>query len=142
MAISALLSDPNKLMYIAIAFWVFVAVVVWAALWYAKSRNREKQKTIRLAIEKGVQLDAALIESIDKDRPAKPEDYYIGGFVCTAAGIGLFPLGYFLKFISPEAFYPLIGSGLLVIIIGLSMLLVASIIRRRNKNREDGYRVM
>jgi hypothetical protein len=142
MAISALLADPNKLMYLAVVFWIFVAVVVWAALWYAKSRNREKQKTIRLAIEKGVDLNPALIESLDKDRPAKPEDYYIGGFICTAAGIGLIPLGYFLKQIAVEAFYPLVGAGILVILVGLSMLLVAQLIRRRNNRRENGYGVM
>ena len=139
MAISALLADPQKLLYLAVVFWIFVAAVVWAGLWYARSRNREKQKTIRMAIEKGVKLDPALIESIDRDRPARPEDYSIGGYICTATGIGLFPLGFFLRFVAVEAFYPLMGAGILVVLVGLSLLLVARMIQSRN-DRGNGFR--
>ncbi len=142
MAISALLSDPGKLMYIGIAFWIFVAVVVVAALWYAKSRNREKQKTIRLAIEKGVPLDAALLDSLDKDKPARPEDYYIAGFITVGGGVGLIIFSFFIGMIAEEAFYPLMGAGFLAILVGLSLLLAASLISRRNKEREDGYKAV
>ncbi len=127
---------------IGVTFWIFVAVVVLAALWYAYARNREKQKTIRLAIEKGLQLDAALIESLDKRKPARPEDYSIGGFTCTAAGIGLIVFGFFIKQIEVKAFYPLVGAGILTGLVGLSLILTAKLLSRRIKNRQNGNQGM
>lgn len=138
MAISALLADPNKLLYLGIAFWVFVAIVVVAAIWYYKARNRERQKTTRLAIEKGMQLDPALIESLTQGEPAKPEDYSIGGYVSVGAGIGLIIFAFFIGHTTPEALYPLIGAGILVILVGISLLYVAKMIRRKNENRGSG----
>jgi len=123
---------------IGVAFWIFVAVVVVAALWYAQARNREKQRTIRLAMEKGVPLDAALIEALDKRKPARPEDYYIGGYICAAAGIGLIPFGFFIKQVETAAFYPLLGAGILTLLIGLSLILVAGLIKRRNERDKNG----
>jgi hypothetical protein len=79
-----------------VTFLVFVAIVVLAGVWLAYARNRETQKTIRLAIEKGMQLDAALIDSLVPRRSGKPEDYWIGGVISIAVGIGLPILGYFL----------------------------------------------
>lgn len=120
---------------IGVAFWIFLAVVVVAALWFAQARNKEKQKTIRLAIEKGVQLDPALVESLDKPAPSNPDGYYIGGYASLASGIGLIPFAYLLRNISVEAFYPLIGAGILAGLIGLSLIIVARMITRRADGR-------
>ena len=119
------------------AFWIFVAIVVVAALWYHTSRNREKHKTIRLAIEKGMQLDAALLYSLDKPKPAIPEHYSIGGFITIAAGIGLIIFGFFIAKVEAAAFYPLIGAGILTALVGISLLLVSRWIKnRRNEDHE------
>jgi len=66
---------------IGAAFWIFIASVVVAGIWYAYARNRETQKTIRLAIEKGIQLDAALIDKLVIRESGNPEGYYIGGII-------------------------------------------------------------
>jgi hypothetical protein len=59
------LFDPSRFSYgpllTGMAFWIFLAVVVFAAIWFAFARNQETRKTIRLAIEKGMQFDPALI---------------------------------------------------------------------------------
>lgn len=130
-----LLSNSTTLAYVGVAFWLFLAAVVWAALWYAKSRNRQKHETIRLAIEKGTILDEAMIEAIDRPTPANPQDYRIGGLPTIAAGFGIIVLGFFLKKIAIEAYYSLIGAGILAILVGISLLVVAGMIERRNAAR-------
>lgn len=118
-----------------LAFWVFVAVVVVAALRYYQARNREKHKTIRLAMEKGIELGPALIKALDKPAPASPDGYFIGGIVCLATGIGLIPFGFFISLVEAEALYPLLGAGVLTILIGVSLILVARWIKRGNEKR-------
>ena len=123
---------------IGVAFWIFVASVVVAGIWYAYARNRETQKTIRLAIEKGVQLDDAFVDKLVMRESGNPEDYYIGGLICLACAIGLPILGYFIGRIAPEAFFPIVGAGVLVGLIGISLLLCGKLIDRRGKAVKNG----
>ena len=81
---------------VGVAFWIFVAAVVVAGIWYAAARDKEKQKTIRLAIEKGVPLDAAAIESLDRTKRIRAEDFFIGGWLTIVGGIALIVFGLFL----------------------------------------------
>ena len=134
--------------FIGVAFWIFVAVVAVAGIWYAYGRNRETQKTIRLAIEKGMKLDPAVIDKLVTRRPGKPEDYYIGGFICLAVGIGLPIMGYFIgqSAIEPEAqaaFGSLLGVGILVGLIGISLIACGKlVVGRREKAAKNGKRRM
>ena len=127
---------------IGVAFWIFVALVVGASIWYAFARHRETQKTIRLAIEKGMKLDPALIDKLVTRKSGKPEDYYIGGFVCFAVGIGLPILGYFIGRTEPVAFFPLAGSGILVGLIGISLIVAGILVGRRERAGKTGKRRM
>ena len=136
------LFDPSRFSYglalIGVAFWIFLAIVVLAAIWLAFARNRETQKTIRLAIEKGMQLDAALIDKLVTRKSGKPEDYYIGGFVCLAVGIGLPIMGYFVGRSEPEGFFPIAGVGILVGLIGISLVICGMLVSRREKANKTG----
>jgi len=123
---------------IGVAFWIFVASVVVAGIWYSYARKRETQKTIRLAIEKGVQLDAALVDKLFTRESGNPEDYYIGGLICLACGIGLPVLGYFIGQIEPAAFFPIAGAGVLVGLIGISLIICGKLIDRRVKAVKNG----
>lgn len=127
---------------IGVAFWVFVAIVVLAGIWLAYARNRETQKTIRLAIEKGMLLDAALIDTLVARKPGKPEDYWVGGAVCIAVGIGLPILGYFVGRIEPIAFFPIVGAGILVGLIGISLVVCGMMVGRRGTACKPGNQRM
>jgi hypothetical protein len=136
------LFDPSRFAYgpalIGVAFWIFVAIVVLASIWYAFARNRETQKTIRLAIEKGMQLDPALIDKLIIRKSGKPEDYYVGGFICLAVGIGLPILGFFIGRIESEAFFPIVGAGILVGLIGISLVMCGMLVGRRERASKTG----
>jgi hypothetical protein len=125
---------------IGVAFWMFLAIIVVAGIWLAKVQNRETQKTIRLAIEKDVQLDPAIIDKLIAGKTGKPEGYYIGGIITTATGIGLPVLGYFIGRIAPTYFYPIAGAGILVTLIGFSLIGGGMIISRREKTCKNGNR--
>jgi len=123
---------------IGAAFWIFIASIVVGGMWYAQARNRETQETIRLAIEKGITLDEALIDKLIVRQSGNPEDYYISGIICIAVAIGLPIMGYFLGQIATEAFFPLVGAGILVGLIGISLILCGKFMSRREKAVKSG----
>ena len=116
---------------LGISFWLFIAIIVVTGIWSAYARNRETHKTIRLAIEKGMHLDAALIEKLVARESGSPEDYYVGGVVCIACAVGLPVLGFFVGRIAPDAFFPIAGAGALVGLIGISLILCGKLVGRR-----------
>ena len=117
----------------AAAFWGFVAVVVVAKIWREIVFRRETETTIRLAIEKGQNLDPVMVEKLLHQQPSRgPEGLLVGGAVTLAAGVGLPIMGYFISLSGDkEAFYPLIGVGILVSLIGATLLILSRIIRSK-----------
>jgi hypothetical protein len=123
-----------------VAFWAFVAVAVVAPIWREVAVRRETEVTVRLAIEKGQALDPALLDRLFRPRKSGPERLLVAGGVTLAAGVGLPILGYFLR-LSGEAeaaaaFYPLIGVGILILLIGIALLIVSWLIRARPQTSE------
>ncbi len=114
------------------AFWGFMAVVVVAGIWRQIAARREAEETMRLAIEKGQQLDPALVDKLM--RPPQrhgPEGLLVGGGVMLASGIGLPVMGYFISMGgNSEALYPLIGVGCLTSLVGLSLLCFGVLFRK------------
>jgi len=119
---------------VGVAFWLFIASIIVAGIWLAHARNKETQKTIRLAIEKGVPLDPAMIDKLVVRQSGNPEDYYIGGYICIACAIGLPIFGYFIGRIAPQAFYPIVGAGVLVGLVGISLIICGKVLNRRLKS--------
>ncbi len=127
---------------IGAAFWIFIASVVVAGMWYAQARNKATQETIRMAIEKDIPLDEAMVDKLLIRQSGNPEDYYISGIICLAVCLGLPIMGYFIGQIASEAFFPLAGAGVLVGLIGISLLLCGKFLERREKAAKNGNRRM
>ncbi len=116
----------------AAAFWAFVAICVAAGAAQAIFRNRETQKTIRLAIEKGQTLDPATLErllqgSSPAPAPAPQTRFGLitGGLVMLCIGVGLAVMGWFISLDQPGAFHPMLGVGSLVGLIGVGLLIAS-----------------
>ena len=132
------LYNPATSAIVGVAFWIFVSAVVVAGIWYYQSKNREKQKTIRLAIEKGVPLDAATIESLDKPSRQNPNDYAIGGYITLIISPGLLIFAFLIEKVEAQAFYPLLGAAVLCALVGISLIFVANMVKRWNREQDNG----
>ncbi len=111
---------------VPVAFWMFVAVAVVAGVWKDYASRRETERTIRVAIEKGQQLDPALVEKML--HPKKGGDrtgLLVGGLVTLAAGLGLPIMGYFISLAAGESevLYIMIGAGILVAMVGAALII-------------------
>jgi hypothetical protein len=124
-----------------LAFWGFIAVVVVAGVWREVATRRESEMTIRLAIEKGQQLDPATIDKLlGPNRKRRSADgLMVAGGVTLATGLGLPIMGYFIgRGGDADAFYPLLGVGSLVSLIGVALLVLSVILRSRQAQAGQG----
>jgi adenylate cyclase len=88
---------------------------------------------VTVAAEPEKVAPSAEITETSSQKSGNGDDYKAGGFVCLACAIGLPILGYFIGRIAPEAFFPLVGAGVLVGLIGISLILWGIGIGRREK---------
>ena len=122
---------------VGVVFWVTIAAIVFINVWGKRSAERERQQTLRLAIERGQQIDPQLIEKImagDK----KPKDSQFGllvaGVVVTFAGLGMMLMGLILGRGDIEALRGLIGSGVLVGMVGVGLFVAHHLTRKLQRS--------
>ena len=108
-----------------IIFWVAIMVIVAVSALRKFLTDRERQRTMRAAIERGQQVDPVLLSKIVARQP--PCSYrgqlQIGGIITLATGIGLCLMGMFLRLDS--GLNPTLGPGILVAVIGIGILIAA-----------------
>jgi hypothetical protein len=126
-------------MSIAITFWLVIFGISALGIWGQWARERERQQTIRAAIERGQPLDPAVLEKV-MARPAWQEtsagsspqawvQLMVGGIITLSVGPGLALMGILLGKSAPLAYWPLLGAGALVATIGLGILAAAIVWR-------------
>ena len=107
---------------VAVAFWIFIALVVIVPIVLHHRRRVETEKTIRMAIEKGASLDPAMLDRLrgasaaDQEQDS-PENTRRGGIITASVGIGLYLLSVFTginKLMGPAALVLCIGIGIFV----------------------------
>ena len=116
------------------AFWAFVAVCVIAGVASSVIRHREAQKTIRQAIERGQSLDPETMErllQVNRPPPANPAGFLVGGIILMFLGAGLALMGWLVSLQSHDAFFPMLGVGSLVGLLGLSLLVAGVVVGKK-----------
>jgi len=117
---------------VGVAFWVFVGAVAVAGIIADHKKRRLGVDLLRAMIEKGQSLDPALVEKVmsqhASDERTDPMDLKLGGIIVTAVGVGLLPMAYFIGKLAPIAVYPILGSGVITIFIGVGLLVGAKAI--------------
>ncbi len=94
-------------------------------VWRRLMIERERQQTIRLAIERGQALDAALVEKMLAPPNTSPGNPFTWPVAILSAGVGLGIFGAFMRQIDEEAFWSLVGTGSMIAIIGAGLFLNA-----------------
>ena len=122
----------NGAYLVGVAFWVFVGAVAIAGIIADHKKRRLSIDLMRAMIEKGQPLDPVLVEKVmsqqTSDGRTDPMDLKLGGIIVTAVGIGLLPLAYFIGKLAPIAVYPIVGSSVLTICVGVALLIGAKVI--------------
>ena len=86
--------------YGALGFWLFLAAVVVAGIWFDARKRESDQETLRRIVESGQRLDQGAIDKILKAGSGSnrvDRDLKVGGLITLAVAPGLFVLGSFLS---------------------------------------------
>ena len=118
----------------ALAFWGFVASVVFAGVWNGIRKRDAQHETVRRLIESGQSVDQELMENlslVSDDGNKRPDrDFYITGLWMLAIAPGLAILALFLGSIAPEAEAPILGAAALIACMGIGCLIAGKIAAR------------
>jgi hypothetical protein len=116
------------------SFCAFLAVSAVAGIVADYKKRDLELQPLRSAIERGQQLDPAIIERLmaREQHNSDPQYIYfrIWGIVTVAAGAGLGLFSLLVSQNKPHALYPILGSGLLAVCVGIGLLLCANAIER------------
>jgi hypothetical protein len=123
---------------VAIAFWVFVAIATVAGIVGEYKKRQLALEPLRAAIEKGQQLDPALIEKLmapERQASLNPLGLWIAGVIVISAGIGVGLLSFILAQVRPVAFWPILGGGVVALCIGIGLVVAARIVQKHEGSR-------
>lgn len=118
----------------AIAFWGFIAAVVFITVWDGVRKREAQHETIRRMVESGQSIDEklmaklSLISNSEKSRPDR--DFFVTGLWLVPVSVGLGLFAFILGSQVPQAFIPLIGTSALTMCIGVGALIAAKITGR------------
>lgn len=125
---------------VAVAFWAFVAIAAVAGIVADYKKREVALAPLRLAIERGQQLDPALVERLmTPDREAGIDPLYlrIGGIIVLAAGVGVGILSFFLAQVAPVALYPVLGAGVVMVCVAVGLLVAARAVESHRAKAAD-----
>ncbi len=124
------------------AFWIFIGAAAVAGIVTDYKRRRAGVDVLRMAVEKGLQLDPALIEKLTSSghqgREVEPVYVKLGGIICVASGVGICMLAFFVSQVRPIAFFPILGGGVVAICVGIGLIIGAKVLaeaRERGRPR-------
>ncbi len=117
----------------ALGFWLFLAAVVVAGIWFDARKRESQQETLRRVVESGQQLDVAVIDRMlgasgGNERPDR--DLKVAGIIVMFVAPGLSVLGWFLGRFNDKVFEVMIGVSLLVLIIGIGLYVAGKMTER------------
>ena len=125
---------------VPVAFLVFVTACAVAGIVTDYKKRKAALEPLRIAIERGQQLDAALVDRLmapEKSSGLAPMSLMVGGIIACAAGVGVMILSVFLAHIEPIALYPVMGGGIVALCVGIG-LIVASRAVEQYRLRQAG----
>jgi hypothetical protein len=123
---------------VAVGFWGFLAASAVAGIVADYKKRRLEIEPLLAAIERGQQLDPAIVERLmareRKESEPEPVYFHIGGIVTVAAGIGVGMLSFLVDRFAPQGFYPVLGAAVVATCVGIGLLICARVIERHLQN--------
>jgi Domain of unknown function (DUF6249) len=116
---------------VGVAFWMFIGAIAIAGIVSDYQKRRLNVDLLRALIEKGQSIDPAVLAKLMSpeafDENVNPTHLKLGGIITTAAGVGLMFMAYFISRIAPVALYPILGSGVITICVGVGLIVGAKV---------------
>lgn len=119
---------------VPLGFFAMIAAIVIVPR-YLKSLERQKlQDTLRASIEKGAELPPEVIQALTRDVKAPPSPYrdLRLGVIWLGLAIGFAALGFAVSFEEPDALYPMLGVAAFPGFIGLALIVLSVVARRKH----------
>ena len=116
----------------ALGFWLFVAAIIVAGIWYDARRKESQQETLRRVVDSGRDIDLEVIDRLlgVSDSKELARDLKLAVYIVLGAAVGLLALGLFLGAINAEARVALMGVSALVGFIGAGLWFAAKFVDR------------
>jgi predicted permease len=123
----------------ALGFWLFIAAIIVAGIWYDARRKESQQETLRRVVESGRDIDPVVLDRIlgTEGGRSLERDLKVAALIVLFAAPGLALLGLFLGQIAAEARAALLGTSLLVGFVGAGLYLAARLVERRYADQKD-----
>lgn len=115
------MNEDTLALLIPLGFFLLIGLSLRMLLTFRAKRTREEQQTLRLALDKGVDLPPNLIEQLGAGQ-YHPQRDMRRGIVWIASALGLASLGFFAPDPTNNAFMGMLGVAAIPFCIGLAYL--------------------
>ena len=108
----------------AMGFWLFLAAVVVAGIWFDARKRETQQETLRRVVESGQTIDPEVIDkmlAVGGGDERIDQELKIAGVIVMFIAPGLAILGWFLGQLDDRLFGILLGVSLLVAFVGIGL---------------------
>ena len=122
----------------AMGFWIFLAAVVVAGIWFDARKRESQQETLRRIVESGQHIEPEIVDKMlesSGDNKRTDRELKVAGLITMFAAPGLAAMGYFMSSVAEELFGIFLGIGALAGIVGFGLFVAGSVYERWN--RED-----
>ena len=128
---------------VPVAFLLFLTICAVAGIVTDYLKRKASLDALRAAIERGQQLDPALVERLmTPEKPSgsgiAPIGLMVGGIIVTAVGAGVFLMSFLLSREDPSALYPIMGGGTVCLCIGTGLFIASRAVERYRQRQVRG----
>lgn len=117
----------------ALGFWLFIAAIVVAGIWFDVRRRETEQETLRRIVESGKDIDSSMIDKLVKaggGQSRTDRDLRVSGMIVVFLAPGIAILGWFLAKLQPEIMTVMLGVALLLGFLGIGLLVAGKVAER------------
>ena len=121
---------------IPLAFLAFLTICAVTGIITDYKKRKASLETLRAAIDRGQQLDPALVEKLmapEKPSGIAPMSLVVGGIVTSAAGVGIMIMSVLLSQQDHSALFPILGGGIVTLCIGASLIIASRAVEQYRK---------
>lgn len=126
----------------AFGFWMFIAAIVVAGMWYDIRKRESQQETLRRIVESGQLVDEAMIDKLTAASTGNSkrleQELRVYGLVTLFVAPGVALLGWILGLQYEPALLPILGAAVLVLFVAIGLLVAAVTIRRGERPTRVG----